>query len=309
MIKKVGLLSIFITIILLSSCEKELVINLPEGKKQLVVEGYIETDSLPYVILTKSIGFFDKIDISSIQFARDAEITVRDLNTNFTKKLQRFEFPFGTDTFTIYGLVPFDPSNDSIKGVAGHKYELIIQNEGKQHKAITTIPFSVLPDSTWLRSLGAATDSVYEFNCRYTDPDTPGNFTRYKTQVKRANKKSYLSEAYLTSFSSTFDDKFTNGATLPFNVDMGYDKNINFNDSASQSQFREQRSIFKGDTVTVKFSGIDYYTYQFWQTLEYSRNSTGNPFASPTKVSSNVSGAIGIWGGYGSKYLSIIAPK
>ncbi|MCY1535045.1 hypothetical protein D9M68_704340 [compost metagenome] len=63
----------------------------------------------------------------------------------------------------------------------------------------------------------------------------------------------------------------------------------------------------RGDTVTVKWSAIDRTTYTFWQTLEFSIGTTGNPFSTPIKVGSNVSnGALGIWAGYSSAYKTLI---
>jgi hypothetical protein len=142
----------------------------------------------------------------------------------------------------------------------------------------------------------------------YKDPDTVGNFSRLKTLVRRADKSKGFSEQYLTGFGSTIDDKFTNNKTLPFFINLGFEKNINFQDTASRARFEAQTKLYKGDTLNFKISGIDYQTFNFWETLEYSRNSTGNPFASPTKVQSNVSNAIGIWGGYGSKTTTIVVP-
>jgi hypothetical protein len=49
------------------SCEKEVDINLNTGEPKLVVDGQIETNNYPLVILTKSIGYFSKIDLSTLQ--------------------------------------------------------------------------------------------------------------------------------------------------------------------------------------------------------------------------------------------------
>ncbi len=290
---------------LFASCEKELVLNLPPGEKYLVVEGQIEADSLPRVILTRSVGFFDKIDISSIQFEKNAIVEVTDLNTNVTRKLDKFEFPFGNDTFVIYAANPFDPNNDSIKGKIGHRYALKITENNKIHNAVTLIPNQVLPDSIWQQSIDAA-NKIFNVRIMYKDPDTLGNQTKFATSVLRKIKRDYLPEGFLTTFSSTFNDAVTNGQRLPFDIRLGYSKSINFNDTTQRRYFNEQQQLLSGDTLIVKFMGIDYKTYQFWETLEYSRNSTGNPFASPTKVSSNVSDAIGIWGGYGSRYFTYV---
>jgi hypothetical protein len=73
---------------------------------------------------------------------------------------------------------------------------------------------------------------------------------------------------------------------------------------------RDNFSFFeKGDTITVKFCNIDKATYDFWRTMEYSYASIGNPFSSPTKVLSNVKGALGYFGGYAVQYKTLVVPK
>ena len=57
-------------------------------------------------------------------------------------------------------------------------------------------------------------------------------------------------------------------------------------------------------------TNIDKVCFDFWRTIEYSYSSIGNPFSSPTKVLSNISGgALGYFGGYAVQYKSINIPK
>lgn len=66
--------------LVLASCEKEVNIKLDDGNARLVVEGAIETQGLPYVFLTKSIGYFAKIDLNTLQnsFVHNAVVKVSD---------------------------------------------------------------------------------------------------------------------------------------------------------------------------------------------------------------------------------------
>ena len=88
----------------------------------------------------------------------------------------------------------------------------------------------------------------------------------------------------------------------PFGMAAGFDKNAEFSDSLS---------FFKrGDTVTLKLCNIDKVTYDFWRTYEFSFQSIGNPFSSPTRILGNISNdALGYFGGYGAQYHTIIIPK
>ena len=142
--KLFNILPLCLIVVLLStlvSCEKELVLNLPASASQLVVEGEIENGQLPQVLLTNSLGFFDKINLSNIKFEKGATITVTDLNTNYSVNLIQFGFPIpnATDSIYFYTLPPLSIF-DSIKGQIGHRYKLQILNKGILHEAITSIP-------------------------------------------------------------------------------------------------------------------------------------------------------------------------
>ncbi len=57
----------------LSSCEKEIEIDLPEYENQLVVECYLEA-GLPYILsLTESVGFLDPFEVPVV---KDATVTI-----------------------------------------------------------------------------------------------------------------------------------------------------------------------------------------------------------------------------------------
>ena len=99
-----------------------------------------------------------------------------------------------------------------------------------------------------------------------------------------------------------YDDFVIDGTTYELEVEPGVDRNGGL--------FTDERGFRKGDTVTLKLSGIDKPTYDFWRTMEYTYGSVGNPFSSPIKVTTNISGgALGYFGGYASQYKTIIIPR
>ena len=60
----------------------------------------------------------------------------------------------------------------------------------------------------------------------------------------------------------------------------------------------------------ITFDTLAKATYDFWRTMEFTYASVGNPFASPTKVMSNMQGgALGYFGGYASQYRTLIIPR
>lgn len=121
-----------------------------------------------------------------------------------------------------------------------------------------------------------------------------GDYIRYYTRVGKG--------PFLPGFNSVFDDQIIDGTSYTVTVDKGFDRNTEFSDSTAY--FR------KGDTVTVKVCNIDKVTYDFWRTYEFSFQSIGNPFSSPTNILGNISnGALGYFGGYAAQHRSVIIPK
>jgi hypothetical protein len=129
---------------------------------------------------------------------------------------------------------------------------------------------------------------------RATDRKGFGDYIRYFTKRN--------SEPFLAPYNSAFDDLFIDGTTYELQLDPGVDRNYPVGE--------DDRYFRKGDTVTFKLSAIDKATYDFWSTMEFSYASIGNPFATPTKVLSNISNnALGYFGGYGSQYRTLIIPQ
>jgi hypothetical protein len=294
-----------------SSCERTLNINLNTGEQKLVLESRLDLDDYPYAVITRSVGFSNIFDISKAQFEKGARVSIKDLTSNDSIVLREYIFdtlvnnnPF---QFIFHTIDITNPSHFAFVGKKDHTYEMQILNKGKLHTATTKIPQPHNIDSLWQElDLKKNGDSTYRIKCIWKDPDTIGNFFKIETQVLRKDKLQKLNEEWLTDFASVFDDAFTNGKRLPFEIELGFTKGVNFTDSASRNLFEKESRAYRGDTVIIRMSAIDYNVFQFWTTLEFSRNSTGNPFAAPTKVSSNISDAIGIFGGYGAAYDTLI---
>jgi hypothetical protein len=288
-----------------SSCEKEINVDLADSEKKIVIEGVIESNQVPYVTISKSIGFFDKIDLGSVQYVNNAIVKIQDLSDNKTITLKEYNLDttVGTQTFHfhIYGPDLNDPIAMSFKGQVEHTYKLSISAEGKQYESITKIPGSVGLDSLWLEPVPGMEDSLKAVKAYYNDPDTFGNAVKLETLTNRFIKTG-VPEIYYTSFNSVYNDDIINGTRIPLSIDLGYNKSENY----SQSEINTIGFVRKGDTVNIKWSAIDTHVFDFWETLAFSQSSVGNPFASPTKIQSNIPGALGVWAGYGSIYYKII---
>lgn len=304
MLKKHNCLIIVLLAFVGVSCEKEIDIDLSSGEKLIVVEGSIETDQQPYVSITNSIGFFDKIDLSNIGYIKGADVQVTDLTAGKTIKLIEYNIDttIGNQTFSfsIYGPDINDPQALNFKGQIGHTYLLNILSEGRNFTAVAQIPSTTGLDSIWTEPVPGREDTFSVLRVLYNDPDTFGNSVRVQT-LNRKYVKDGSFETFQTSFNSVYNDDVINGARFPLTIDLGYDKSKQY----SNEEFQTIGYLRKGDTVTVKWGAIDRGVFKFWETLAFSAGSVGNPFASPTAIQSNVSGALGVWGAYNTLFYTI----
>lgn len=283
--------------LILASCEKEVKFNLKSEASKLVVEGVIETGMPPLVRLSKSIGFFSKIDLQTLSdaYVHQAEITVSDGSQ--TVALKEYHLTQGSISLYFYSVDTASQQALLFIGTPGKTYQLSIKYGGKTYQSQTSIPFPKPLDSIWAVAPPASEmpkdypDSRLLY-AQYTDPDTPGNRIRYFTKRN--------SGPFLPAFYSVYDDEIINGTTIQIQMPAGYQKMDTFN-------LQTYGYFYKGDTVVVKWCSIDKNVFNFWRTLEYSYGATGNPFSTPVEVSTNISGgALGVWAGYGATYDTLV---
>lgn len=280
----------------LFGCEKEIEVVPSDLEPVLVVEGTIENDQFPRVILTRSVGFFDTLSLAQLasSFVRNATVTVS--NGSRTVPLKEYSVQFGPSKFFFYTVDSTNPAVQ-MKGEFGKRYTLNITAAGKSYSAVTQLPTVARRiDSLWWKPAPGNTDTnrVVLFS-RLTDPPGLGNYTRYFTNVNDSG--------YLPGLNSVTDDQVIDGTTADFQVFRGVNRNIPINNETFGF-------FFRGEKVKVKLSNIDKATFDFWRTWEQNQSNVGNPFAVPIRVLSNISnGAVGYFGGYGSQVMEITIPK
>ncbi len=288
--------AIAISALLFVSCEKEVNFNLPSSvSEKIVVEGGIEVNVPPVVMLTKSFGFTSSIDLGTLQdaFISGALITVSDGSRTVT--LKEYSIDTLNNKYNFYSVDTANPADFSFVGVSGKSYQLKIELDGKTYESSTSVPYAVPFDSIWSVPFDEPVDEHPEYRkvmVKYTDPIELGN--RYRVFIKQNNRP------FIARRFSTMDDAIINGTTTEFDY---YNVLSPMDTSTDMGSY----AFIPGDTVTIKFSAIDKTTYDFWQTLDFSVGTTGNPFATPVKVPTNISnGALGIWGGYAPTYKTVV---
>lgn len=286
--KIISILGVFL---LLSSCEKNIEIKLDTTASNLVVEATIENGQPPLVFLTNSLDFFSKIDPVSLRkaFVRNASVYVSDGSME-VKLIE--DSVISREGARIY-FYTTSRNDKTFIGKLNSSYSLRISSSSNTYTASTTIPLTTRRiDSLWWEKLPLSKDSnTSKVIVRATDKPGLGDYIRYFTKVNNG--------PFLPGFNSVYDDNIIDGTTYTIPIDKGFDKNGQFSDTLSYFK--------KGDTVTVKLCNIDKPTYDFWRTYEFSLQSIGNPFSSPTRILSNISNdALGYFGGYGCQYRTLI---
>ena len=270
------------------SCEKEITVDLPKTEPKLVVEGFIEQGIPPFIKLTKSAGFFEPADSASLAdiIVKDATVTISDGAQKYTLfYFQPADSILNFGFYTSFGLI----------GQVGKDYTLEIKYKDSIYTSVTHIPEPVKLDSLWFKTEG--NDSLGFIWATLSDP--AGVKNAYRWFAQRFNKD-YLP---IPPPFSAFDDKFFDGTTFDFPYDRGSVPNSDAPDDTTS-----ERGYFKkGDTVLIRFCSIPQDVYEFLRAYEAETANSGNPFAAPTTIPSNIKGgALGYWGGYGASYDTVV---
>lgn len=314
-----------LVVILYTSCEEEISIDVPGTTEKLVVNGHIENGQPPYVELTRSAQFFGELGLNDLEqyYIHGAIITVY----SATDSVQLTEY--STDdianiedeptrqqlalTFNIPVLDPkilqgftrlyfyTIPFGSNFVGNIGETYQLKIVLNGKTYTSTTTIPNVLVSfDSLWKEP--ADIDELREnyslARGKLKDPIEAGTYYRYTTRTPY--------QPWLKSFQSVFDDAFINGDSINTFIPKGLEV---FEILQDQNDLDAKTGYWdNSDTCIIKLSVIDKAHYEFWRTLENNRQNQGSPFGSTVKIKGNIIGkdVIGVWGGYSTTINTLL---
>lgn len=296
---------------LLSACEKEFIPDVSTDREEIVVEGFIEAGTRalpPYVILTRNLPFFTELEADQLEglFVHGADVKVSDgeqtvqltelcLSELNPEQQELAGLLLGIDPDNLgFNFCAYADLSGRMRGETGRHYDLEINVEDRQLRASTTIPPLVELDSLiFMEPPGEPNDTLTQMRCVLDDPADQTNFYRYFTGINSGPLQSGL--------NSVVDDRLFNGRRFEFPLFKAEPRNGDF-DPATFGLFR------RGDTVTVKWANIDREHYDFWNTLEFNAANQG-PFSSYTRVASNVTGGLGIWGGLSAAYYTVVAQE
>lgn len=298
-------------VLLTQACERSFIPDISTDE-EVVLEGYIEAGDQPtppYVFLTRSLPFFTTLETEGLdaRFVRNAvvyvddgsqriqlsEVCLQELTQQQRQLFARFVGldPDSTDlTICVYTDLQFQ-----MLGEEGKTYELeIILEDNTSMMASTTIPEHVALDSLYFRPPpGEPNDTLAQLRVTINDPGDSADFYRYQTSVGE--------EPLIAPLGSVVNDELFDGQSFEFPLARAEPRGAAF-DPTSFGLFR------RGTKTTIKWMTIDEAQFNFWNTLEFSLANQG-PFSSYTRVTSNVEGGLGIWGGISATYYELQVPE
>jgi hypothetical protein len=307
--KKITPILALLLINLLPGCTKDITVNLPQAEPKIVVEAQMEQNQPPFVLLSKSMGYFEPTDLNTLQnlYLKGATVTLSDGSNTVTldeictsslpdSLLQLLAPQVGISYENLKNLDICFYTSLSITGEIGKTYTLTVNYNGEVVTSTAKIPPLIRPNYYFWKPQPGYDDYGYLwFNL--TDPPQLGD--NYRIFVKRQGKDN----TFVPVLGSVYNDDFSNGLTFDFYVARGHLPNDTTSAEVEGTDFYFKRN----DTLIVKFCTIDRGVYNFYRTFEQEVFNNGNPFASPTTIQSNINNGLGVWACYGAAYDTIIA--
>jgi Domain of unknown function (DUF4249) len=179
-------------LLVLSSCEKVINVDLKNAAPRIVIEGIVDNSGRPAkVIISKSVVFSAGNTYPGVS---GAIVKITD-NTGAT-------FNLAETTTGVY-------TNATLIGAVGRTYNLSVTVEGKNYTASSTIPRQTPIDTLTqeTKSLGGAPEKIV--NLIFSDPL---GFGDYNQVVISTNAK-------LDKRTIVFDDSFSDGSATPVQID------------------------------------------------------------------------------------------
>jgi len=303
-----------ILLLIAVSCSKPVKVNIPGYEEKVVIEGMIETDGFPFVLISKNKNVYAPVSQAEIlgSYLSGATVWVSDGTTTIQlTEICTDNLPAGMDTTvadylgipvevlnqtTICAYVGLDPN---FKGEVGKTYTLKVDFEGTTYQAASKIldPIPLL-SSYWKEETDLPD---YGFSHHFLQ-DPPQKNNAYLFEVKRLNVDSTgqpKDKRYYKTFTPYIDDEFFNGKTFEFFYEnpMSYDEDIP----------DDYKGYYKrGDTLEIKFSNYEYNVFRFLYAISLQKMSGGSPFTLPTNAVGNIPGALGAWIAFSPTYSTLV---
>lgn len=261
---------IILSLFLVTSCEKEIDLDLDDQSGSIVIEGNVTDQAGPYYVkITKSVAFTQTNQYPGIE---NAKVILSD-NTG------------QTETLLYVGNGMYQTS--TFAGQSGRTYTLKIQAEGKEYSAKSTMPQAVSFDGLDQDSFAVGGETSYTLLPVFTDPPALGNRYLFNFTVNNKPKK-YFSE---------FADNVNNGMPNQRPIILP-------NDDGDEP---DDVKVVIGDTIHVEMNCIDDNVYTFYSALLQLMGGGAGGGVTPANPPSNISnGALGYFSAHTVSKRSIV---
>ncbi|NDW18614.1 DUF4249 domain-containing protein [Dysgonomonas sp. 216] len=254
--------SVFVT-----SCEKEIDLDLRTAAPRLVIEGKIQEYSYAKVKVSKTKGYYESNNFPNIE---DAVITI----SNDQGEEETLQLAPDKEWYT----------GRSIIGTAGHTYYLNVSYEGKEYTSTSKMPPLVPIDSITFFNFPESVSSYPFPLVHFMDP--PGKVNHYYRHIIYINGRRVKMNDPVTSP----EERNELDGTYFHRVIPVFPEN-----GSNDDPFE------KGDLIEIEQYCIDKGAYKFFKDLEDIENSMVNPESNIT------GGSLGYFSAYSIDYQSIVA--
>ncbi len=299
------------SIIALHSCEEPYTPEVLNTEQQFVIEGFVEAGpgaNPTYVMITKSIPYTSKIDANALGnlFVKNALVSVNDGKNNVAltqlclqqlppdlRRQAAQSLGLNGDSVNVDICLYVDVFNQLDRKIGG-KYDLTVKVGSLTMTSSTTIPPHIPIDSVrWTDPPGEPSDTLARLWVWVNDRPEK-DYYRYMTDTDGSG--------LVAPFTSVTDDAFFNGKKFEFPLQSAPRRGARDFDPQTAGLY------MRGDSVTVKWLNLDKEHFDFWNTRDFAANS-GGPFASYTRIRTNIKGGLGVWGGYSVSTYRIFCPE
>jgi hypothetical protein len=260
--KMVGLSVVLV--LLLSSCEQVISVDLNQTAPQVVIEGIVTDQSGPYAVsLSRSGNYFEQ-SLFLPPVSNALVVLSDDLGDQDTLK---------------EGNPGIYRSSLIFRGTPGRTYTLKVETEGQEFDGSSRMPQKVSMDSLFaVPRRSSSNEPGYDIYLLFKDPPEPGNY--YRVNVRVSNPQVAMDSIDGRRYR-LYSDKLTNGNEALYRV-------------------RARRTIVPGDTITVDLLSLDKATYDYYLTLNNILTSDRSPTSlSPANPNTNLSnGSLGYFAAY-----------
>lgn len=247
------IIAFFSMVLLLSSCEEVIELNLDTAAEKYVIEAIL-TDQAngARVLISKTKSYSSTNDFVGVG---GAVVEIEDQLSNVTRLTESAK--------------PGVYLNATLKGTPTQTYKLRITIAEQVFTATCTMPAVVALQDVYPYELNLFDGPRLFTHVRYTDPIGVKNFYRFIE---------YKNEVYTKSIMAT-NDEFTDGRTV--------------NQTIFPYEFDEESKLKKGDKIKLEFLTIDEPVYKYWFSVDNGAQGGGDSAAPANPVSNIKGGAIG----------------